>query len=264
MCRIKNTVSELLPRKTRNAIRPIYRSIFDRSSKTITNTLEIGFFSGFEIAYRKGTCDERILANSFDTDIFFSGTPEYTPVSGNVIIDVGAHIGTFSLFAASKVKNGLVYAIEACRESYNLIKINSRLNNVNNIKIFNCALSDKMGTCTLHYDVESWGHNIVAGMGYDGEVVQCQTLEDFMNANFIERCHFMKLNCEGAEFPIVLGAPKSTLSRFKVILILYHSDIWTKNTAADLIAHLQSSTFETTIRNQEKHRGWIIAQNKYF
>ena len=95
-------------------IRPFYRSVqqfADWITPDKPSTLAIGDFDGFQVAYRKGTADELVVKHSFSHDIFFSGVPEYRPAEDHVIIEVGAHIGTFSILAASKAKRGHVYAI---------------------------------------------------------------------------------------------------------------------------------------------------------
>lgn len=89
--------------------------------------LAITSFGEFSIAYRQGTADEKVISHSFDNDIFFPGVSEYQPTPGDVVIDVGAHIGTFSMLAASKVPAGLVYAIEASSETFSYLRINASL-----------------------------------------------------------------------------------------------------------------------------------------
>lgn len=80
--------------------------------------LSIGEYGAFTVAYRQGTADEDALDDSLEHDIFFPGMPEYKPQPADIIIDVGAHIGAFSLLAASKVARGRVFAIEASNETY--------------------------------------------------------------------------------------------------------------------------------------------------
>jgi len=72
----------------------------------------------------------------------------------------------------------------------------------------------------------------------------------------------MKLNCEGAEFPILLSTKSNVLNRFQTILVLYHCDLWRPNTENDLITHLESSGFRCVIRNRSTNRGWIIATQR--
>jgi hypothetical protein len=94
------------------------------------------------------------------------------------------------------------------------------------------------------------------------EAVECCTLEEFFGETGITRCSFMKLNCEGAEFPILLASPANVLRRVGMMLVLYHCDLWTKNSAEDLVSHLQTSGFECKIRNRTEKRGWIVATNR--
>ena len=226
------------------------------------STLRIGTFSGFEVAYRKNTADEQVIAHSFKNDIFFAAVPDYKPVDGHVIIDIGAHIGTFSLLAASKVKSGKVFAVEPCEDTFNLLRINAALNKADNISAQRTALSDKKGTCTLYYDKGNWGHSIVRPLSRHGETVEICTLAYFMEKNEISACDFMKVNCEGAEFPIILSTPIEMLKKFGVILVLYHSFLWKKNAEADLLFHLKSCGFRTALSNVCDERGWLIAINE--
>lgn len=262
MTNIRKKLSGFPPEELKTIIRPIYWKIistFKRPRFDIPSTISIEFFNNFKVAYRKGTADEEVIAYSFNHDIFFSGVPEYQIADEHIIIDVGAHIGTFSLLASSKVRRGRVYAIEACEDSFNLLQINVALNNAANISVYHLAITDRKGTCRLYYYRDNWGHSIVSQLSKYYETVTSCTLTDFLERNEIDKCHFMKLNCEGAEFPILLSTPRSVLQRFNIILVLYHCDLWSSNTETDLLSHFQSSGFKTVVRNQRERRGWIIA-----
>jgi FkbM family methyltransferase len=213
------------------------------------------------MAYRDKTADENVLAHSFDHDIFFTAVPDYLPTETDVILDVGAHIGTFAILAASKVSRGAVYAIEACQETFNYLRINTALNKMANLSTFHLALSDRRGACTLYYDSENWGHSVVSVLSTRSEVVECCTLQQFFDNNHIDKCDFIKFNCEGAEFPILLSSSSDTLLRIQRMLVLYHCDLWTKNTPEELLNHLQVSGFECSVTNRDEKRGWIIATN---
>jgi FkbM family methyltransferase len=228
----------------------------DRSSM-----LKIGCFNGFEVAYRQGTADESVLRQSFDHDIFFSRVPEYQPSEADVIIDVGAHIGTFAVLAASKVPRGAVYAIEACEDTFNFLRINAALNRTGNLSTHHLALSDRRGTCTLYYDAGNWGHSVVRQFSDRGETVECCTLQQFFEMTGIRTCSFIKFNCEGAEFPILLASSADLLRRVRMMLVLYHCDLWTTNSKEDLFSHLEASGFECKVRNCTENRGWIVAIN---
>jgi FkbM family methyltransferase len=273
---IKSKVLSVLPEKIKDMLRPCYhvlRHTFsmpanevvtsNESSNDIPSKLAIGSFGGFEVAYRVSTADEAVICHSFDNDIFFTGVPEYQPKDGDVIIDMGAHIGTFSLLASSKVGSGSVYSIEACKETFDFLRINVALNKCENISVYHLAMADKEGECTLYYDIQegNWGHSTVKKLSEFNETVKSSTLPIFLEKNHIQKCDFMKLNIEGAEFPVLLSTPTDVLQRFGTILVLYHCDLWADNTEADLISHLESSGFTCVIKNQSEKRGWIIAEN---
>lgn len=216
----------------------------------------------FDVTYRDGTSDENVLADSFDKDPFFSQCPEYESSMEDVIMDVGAHIGTFSILAARKVPKGRVYAIEASEDSFRLLCTNMVLNNLFNVFPYRLALSDSDGTISLFYDNENWGHSIVSPLTGKYEIVRSMSLESFMNKNGIVRCNFVKFNCEGAEFPIILGSSSHVLRRFEHILVLYHCDLWTKNSWKDIFNHLTGSGFNVRVFNQTEARGWMFAKRE--
>jgi FkbM family methyltransferase len=228
----------------------------DRSSM-----LKIDSFNGFEMAYRQSTADESVLKDSFDHDIFFPGAPEYQPGEADVIIDIGAHIGTFAVLAASKVPRGAVHALEACEDTFNFLRINAALNRRGNLHPHHLALFDRRGTCTLHHDSGNWGHSVVRQLSDRSETVECCTLQQFFAEAGIQRCSFIKFNCEGAEFPILLASPPDVLRRARVMLVLYHCDLWSANSKEDLFSYLEASGFRCTLRNCTQNRGWIIATN---
>jgi FkbM family methyltransferase len=228
----------------------------------LSTMLEITSLDGFTIAYRQGTADQAVLQESFHDDIFFSGVPEYMPQDTDVVIDVGAHIGTFALIAASKVPHGGVYAIEACKDNFNLLRINVGLNNAANVSVHHLAVSDKRGTCTLYHAAGNWSHSVVHRFSGRGEEVDCCTLRQFLDETGISRCDFIKFNCEGAEFPILLTSSTDVLERIRMMLVLYHCDLWKTNSAEDLISHLEASGFECQVRYRSEQRGWIVATNQ--
>lgn len=215
----------------------------------------------FDIAYREKTSDVAVLRHSFESDIYLTGVPEYSPLPHHVILDVGAHIGTFSLLASSVA--GRVYAIEPCFESFNLCQMNVRLNRLSNrITVSHLALSDQQGECTLHYSEGNWGHTIMRRLSGGGEQVQALTLSEFLRVNGVTHCDFMKMNCEGAEFPIILKSSCETLRQIRMLVVLYHCDLCSMANEHDLLAHLRTCGFEAAIRNRIDQRGWIVARQR--
>lgn len=220
--------------------------------------------AGITILYRNHTSDEYVL-EEMKRDIFFSGTPEYLPHPNDVIIDVGAHIGTFSILAGLRLAKGKVFAIEACKENFSILQQNVSINNLHNVIPYNLALSDRKGLSKLfHTPTGNWGYTITKDSSEEYELVATDTLANFMKDNNIRKCDFMKLNCEGSEFAIILNSTKETLQKIRILLILYHLDLVAEYKEQDMVNWLHECGFSTEVRNKTAKRGWIVARNKAF
>jgi FkbM family methyltransferase len=229
------------------------------------STIKTSQWGGIKMAYRQGSVDEQVIRETIEDDMFFKGAPEYVIKQNDTIIDVGAHIGAFSVLAAKRIPNGKIYAIEPSQESYTILEQNIRMNGFSNIICFKRALYDRKGEIKLFYDNQhgNWGHSIVKEFSSEGEIVQCDTLQNFFADNDIKACGFMKFNCEGAEFSILLSTPFETLKKISVILILYHCDIEKKYSLSELTSHLRKADFIIVKRFQFGDRGWMVAHRSF-
>jgi FkbM family methyltransferase len=226
--------------------------------------LAVKSVDGYRIAHRPGTADDEVLEHSFDRDIFFTAVPDYQPKPGDVVLDVGAHLGDFSLLAASRVSPGPVYAVEPCAATFDLLALNLELNDCRNVVACRLALGERDGTCTLYHSPpgEDWGNSTTHDHAGTHEVAPCRSLASFFAEHGIDRVDFAKLNCEGGEFQIILAAPLELLRRVGIWLVLYHCDFATGHSEQELLAHLEAAGFATVIHQREADRGWIIARQK--
>lgn len=127
------------------------------------------------INYRENSADELVLEHSFEKDIFLSSIPYYKIRDNQIIIDVGAHIGTFSLFLSNKNKSIKTFSFEPSEETYDLMKLNISDNNLEEVIIpLRYALFDEDSETKLFHDEESgnWGHSIVNPLSTSYERVQ--------------------------------------------------------------------------------------------
>ena len=64
----------------------------------------------------------------------------FRPSKGDCVIDVGAHIGLYTIIGSKRVgSDGRVIAIEAYPENFELLKKNAKLNNLENTIVLNYA-----------------------------------------------------------------------------------------------------------------------------
>lgn len=142
---------------------------------------------------------------------------------GDVVVDIGAHIGVFAVWAAQRAQGGRVYAYEASRANYELLVENQRLNGAPNLHAENLAVFDQPGR---HDFYRPGGNGALGSLLQDQraekEVVTATTLPDLLADRGLERIDYLKMDVEGAEYPILLHCPAETLDRVSNVVLEYH------------------------------------------
>ena len=225
------------------------------------NGLQVGLIADeVRLAYRPGTSDEKVMRHGFATaDLSAS---RYQPERDHVILDIGAHIGTFALRLAKRVPDGRVIAVEASRETYEVLVHNVALNCAANVETDHLALAAQSGKADLYHYGENWGYTIMAPLDEAYECVEARSLEDYLNERHVDHCDLAKLNCEGAEFPILMAASRDTLARIERLLVLYHCDLSGGFELEDLERHLRNTGFHVRRIARSETEGLLLAGQK--
>jgi len=148
--------------------------------------------------------------------------------TGDTVIDVGANIGCFAVSAARLVgPNGRVFAIEPELSTFRQLQRNIEINGLKNVTALHLALAGRDGEIVLNADANRLFSSIyrsVNGRETGGSVqrVAAMTLDRLMEQQGIDRCHFLKLDCEGAEHDIVASLSPETAARVDGITMELH------------------------------------------
>lgn len=178
---------------------------------------------------------------------------------GAVVIDIGANIGMFSLHVAADHGAARVYAFEPFPESFALLKRNAERNRLDAIQPIPLAIAGQAGSRELHMQGRHGVHSL---FGTAGEAVriECITLADAFARWDIQRCDFLKLDCEGAEYEILLAAPSDVYARIQRLALEYHDWI-TDHHHDELVARLRGEGFDVTTRDHLPSRtGYVFAK----
>lgn len=147
---------------------------------------------------------------------------------GDTVIDVGANIGAFTVLAARIVgPKGRVIAIEPDKPTYQQLVRNIALNKLTNVVALNCALGETDGKGVLYsgaISLFSSMYSTVDGRetGSASQEMEVMTMETLLKSQNIERCDYLKMDCEGAEHQIVDSMSRAVAARFPQVTMEVH------------------------------------------
>jgi FkbM family methyltransferase len=204
----------------------------------------------------------KIRVNTFDKQALYEvwklkeyETEHFVIHPGDVIIDIGAHIGTFSVWAAQKATSGRVFSFEPDPENYALLAENKNLNGLTNLHIVNSAVSQVRGQVKLFTsNYHNMTHSFFEEGTRDHTMVDTISLEDILQEYGLERVHFLKIDAEGAEYQIILNTPARILERIDKIFIEYHDYLNHGFNYRDLTGYLAENGYQTEIGASLFHR----------
>ncbi len=131
-----------------------------------------------------------------ETEIFKKEIKE-----GNIVIDIGANIGYYTLLAAKIVGNkGKVFAFEPDPENFKILKKNIDANRYKNVVLVQKVVSDKSKKLKLFLSEDNKaGHKIYGdNTNKNFVIVNSVTINDFLKNQDVE-VDFIKMDIEGAE-----------------------------------------------------------------
>ncbi|MBU2544900.1 FkbM family methyltransferase [Patescibacteria group bacterium] len=143
---------------------------------------------------------------------------------GDVVIDAGANLGIFSLFASKKVgPGGKVYAFEPILENRELLRKTIELNKINNIEIIPYALGKKEEDLLMSIEMDKLGSSSGFFQKGSERSVKQISLDKFVEQRQISKIDFIKADIEGMEHELLIGA-EQTIKKFKPKLSIctYH------------------------------------------
>ena len=176
----------------------------------------------------------------------------------DTIIDIGGHIGSFSIWAAKQAHQGKVFTFEPNAENFLLLKENKEINEISNLEIFNLAVSEKIGEVTLFNSVhQNMGHSLYEYDLPNQAKVKTTILDEILQNNNIQKVDLLKIDAEGAEYPILLNTSPQTLQKINKIILEYHDYLGHGYTYQDIQKHLETNGFKVE-RNASLYRRNVL------
>ena len=154
---------------------------------------------GLDVSYRPGTADEQVL------DLVLAHNRYGFPadMTGMTVVDIGAHIGSATMLCASR--GATVYAYAPCRDNFVLCRRNIRGSSA----FVHQQAVGKPGIRTLYLNPKNTASNgnraLAEGNSGDYETVLAEwvSLRMVFDDNGIDRCDWLKMDCEGDEIDVI-------------------------------------------------------------
>ncbi len=140
---------------------------------------------------------------------------------GNVVYDVGANVGFYTLIASIKSgDNGKVFSFEPLPENISFLKKHIKLNDLKNTSVIERAISEKSSKMKFAFgDNRSSGH-----ISINGEIeIETISLDEFIRQGNPEP-DVIKFDIEGAEYEALIGSKELLKNKKPVIFLATHSD----------------------------------------
>jgi FkbM family methyltransferase len=169
---------------------------------------------------------------------------------GGVVVDLGANIGTFSIYSA--FKGSKVYAVEPEPHNAEALNNNIILNNMQDlITHIPYGVSDKKGTAVI---TDMGGGASIKDDGMFGTEIELMSLDSLFGLYNIDEVDILKIDVEGSEPEIILGASKENLQKCKYITMEF--DHRTGNRIGEMTQKLSETHHVRTMGSWE--RGGMI------
>ncbi len=181
------------------------------------NDLKIGIGSKMEAWSVKET-----LIDRYYTRLGTQVQPDW------VVVDIGAAIGEFTIEAALHLENGIVHAFEPNPGSINILRQNLRANNLDKVQTYNLGVWKEAGEIPLHF-LNNEPLQAVSGEANSAELQAAKettipviTLKQVIEEKVGSNIDLMKLDCEGAEYQILMDQDPQLFLKIQRIIMEYH------------------------------------------
>lgn len=183
-----------------------------------------------------------IRPDSWDENVVESvaSGKEYEHFSGGNVIDIGGHIGSYSIMCALNGANVIVF--EPTKENYEMLVKNIKLNGLEDkITAINKAVVGKERPFKISFSQDNTGSSSEDNKGYEVETISFDNVMDmFLNIDML------KLDCEGTEHEFNI---EDHLDKVKEIV----AEIHYKKTFVDKL-----QGFEIKMRPSNASKCWML------
>ncbi|MBD3330215.1 FkbM family methyltransferase [Candidatus Peregrinibacteria bacterium] len=209
--------------------------------------------------FLRDDADRSVYSEIFE-DFDYRIVEESIKKSKNCIVDIGAHIGLFSIYAAVLNPEIGIFCFEPEPQNFSLLKKNIKENRLKNIYPASKAISDRNDICELFLSEDSHNHSLCTP-SQNSMQVPASTINRIFQKNKIEKCELLKIDTEGGEYAILESLPRELAEKIDTIYIEYHelNNTPKKNHLINILNKLGYKVSSTPSHYQQ-NLGFILAR----
>jgi FkbM family methyltransferase len=174
------------------------------------------------------------------------------------IIDIGANIGTFSLYMLSLYPRATIYSFEPSGETFCQLRTNMLLNSNSDWHVFQYALWKEAGYVGFENRAYSTSSAIETGKSAN-ETIPAMNLEGIFSVCKRASVDLMKMDIEGAEEAVICGS-RECLKKVKNLIVELHTDKCGRGAAFGVLKDVYK--YVDIIPNPAKKKPLIFASNE--
>lgn len=142
---------------------------------------------------------------------------------GDVVFDVGAHVGFYTLLAAELAgERGRVFAFEPCPGNLHYLRAHVAMNRYRNVRIVAAAVLAKGGSAVFSRGLSnSTGKVERTGAGIP---IAAVSLDELVEGGAVAPPSFVKIDVEGTEVEVLRGARAFLARRHPTVLVATHGE----------------------------------------
>jgi len=220
----------------KHKIKNLFRGIMMR--------IKTGPLEGLKWIAASGTNFIKGTYEQYKTNAFLEHLKE-----GDIVIDVGAHVGYYTALASLKVgPRGKVFAFEPRPLNIGFFKKHMKVNQLKNVHLYEGAISDRTGEEHFRTDTGTGtGH-----LSKQGKLkVKTYSLDELFEKGEIPKPDFLKVDVEGGEINVLKGSQKVVSQTRPKMLLATHS----KETHSFVLDFLYKHNYQFRILDNEGSKG---------
>lgn len=215
--------------------------------------------------YPRDEVDQSVIAEIFKWREYRSADDIIKNIGKGTIIDVGAHIGLFSLYCRTLNPQATIFCLEPEPDNFKLLKKHLTRNKLTSVHPKMIALSGTAGNRKMLIGEDNHNHKLLESDLTDPDSqtinVNTETLPSFCQKNKIAQVGLLKMDIEGAEYEIFSTLPKENFRIIENIVMEYHN--YGSHHYREIEAILRQNGFSVCIfpSQFDKKMGFILARN---